>query len=328
MQTKIVYVITSTPNDVYWEQTYLSIFSLLQHEKNPHVVLLTDDKTNATFTGSRAKILDLVVDKIVVPFDGEVSNMRRSRWLKTKMRELVKGDFLFIDSDTIINAPLHDIDECHLLIGSVEDAHRPLNSHYGKEKLLRQAKTLGFSIDEEPFYFNSGVLYVKDSKQTHELFELWHKNWEKSISYGINQDMPALMQANIQMGHLIQRMEGQWNCQLMYGFNYFVNARIIHYFASRYTTNNGGYIYDFMNPQTMLHIKQTGKIDAEIQEKLQNPLSCFSADIELIGGYDVDILNTHIYKLVRLIYLKYPTLFSMVQSILYRINKINKKKNE
>ena len=328
MKTKIVYVVTSTPEDIYLEQAYLSIYSLWKHEKKPHVVLLTDNRTNDTLKGNRAKILELINEKIVVSFNNDVSNMRRSRWLKTKMRSLIEGDFLYIDGDTIINAPLSDIDDSSMLVGSVEDAHRPLNVHYGKEKLFRQAKTLNFSIEDEQYYFNGGVLYVKDCKESHEFFERWHDNWERSVNRGINQDMPALMQTNIQMGHMIQKLDGKWNCQLMYGLNYYTSAKIIHYFTSRYTANNGGYIYEFMDPKILEGLKENWSVDKGLESKLSNPLTCFSERIELIGGIDVDILNTHVYKSIRLIYNKFPRLFDIVQSILYRINLIYKKRNE
>lgn len=328
MKTKIVYVITSSQDDIYLEQTYLSIYSLFKHENEPHVVLLTDNRTNVTLNGSRSKILELITEKIVVPFDEEVSNMRRSRWLKTKMRSLVKGNFIYIDGDTIINDSLSDIDDCPLLIGAVKDAHRPLNMHYGKEKLLRQAKTLGFSIDGEQYYFNGGVLYVKDCKETHDFFERWHENWEISVEHGINQDMPALILTNIQMNHMIQELDGRWNCQLMYGFNYFTTAKIIHYFASRYTANNGGYIYEFMDPKVLEDIKNTWNISSKIEAMLNKPLTCFSNRVELIGGTDVDILNTHVYKTIRLLYNACPKFFEFMQLILYRVNKFNKRKYE
>ena len=328
MKTKFVYVITSGPDDYYLEQTYLSVYSLCQHVKDPYVVLLTDDRSSETLTGNRAKILSLIKDKVVIPFDDSVSNMRRSRWLKTKMRSLVDGDFMYIDGDTIINGDLEEIDTCPFLIGAVEDAHRPLNNHYGKEKLLRQADTLNFSIDGELYYFNGGVFYVKDCLDTRSFFERWHENWKMSVKKGINQDMPALILTNIQMGHMIKKIDGKWNCQIMYGFNYFTDAKVIHYFASRYTTNNGGYIYDFMDPTILIGIKRTGVISDVVNNKLVNPLSCFSDQIELIGGVDVDILNTHVYKFIRILYQKYPRIYSTLQGILYRINKLNKSKNE
>lgn len=328
MRTKILYILTSEPTDIYLEQTFLSIYSLRQHERDAHVILLTDNRTVETLVGKRTEILKIVDEKIVIPFDASISNMKRSRWLKTRMRSMIDGDFLYIDGDTIVNAPLNEIDECSLSIGSVEDAHRTLEHHYGKEKLLRQAHTLGFSIEKERYYFNGGVFYVKDTLETRAFFDRWHKNWERSVKYGINQDMPALIQTNIEMGHMIQRLDGVWNCQVMYGFNYFTKAKIIHYFASRYSTDNGGFLYDFMNPSLLEDIKRTGDVTEEIKKKLQEPLSCFDERVELIGGSDVDILNTHVYKLVRLIYHKHPRLFNHIQSILYKLNRLNKRKSE
>ena len=328
MKTKILYVVTSSPEDIYLEQTYLSIYTLHKHVKNPHVVLLTDNRTNETLQGNRGKILELVNEKVVVDFDDSVSNMRRSRQLKTSMRNLVDGDFLYIDGDTLITATLEDIDDCEDNIAVVNDAHRTLDIHYEKDKLTRQAHTLGFSIEGEEHYFNGGVLYVKDNIQTREFFKKWNENWKYSVSKGINQDMPALIKTDIEMGHFIQELDGSWNCQIKYGFNYYTSAKIIHYFASKYTTNNGGYTYDFVDPKLFGEFKKTWDIDEELERKLDNPLTCFNPQCELIGSKDVNIINTHVYKTVRLIYDKAPKVFSFLQSVLYNINKLNKKKNE
>lgn len=328
MKTKIVYVITSTPKDVYLEQTFLSVYSLVMHNPGAHVVLVTDNRTNETLVGERARILDYVAEKVVVDFEESVSNMKRSRFLKTTMRNRIEGDFLYIDGDTIINGPLDDIDHCTEQIGAVEDAHRPLAVHYGKEKLERQSKELGFDFGQERYYFNGGVFFVKDNPTTREFFKRWHENWEHSVAKGINLDMPALIKTDIEMGHLIGRIDGCWNCQLMYGFNYYTEAKIVHYFASRYTRSNGGYIYEFMNPAILDRIKETGEIDAELKEKLKRPLSCFSDNLELIGGADVDILNTHVYKVVQLMYNRTPKLFAFFQSLLFALNRLKKKNNE
>ena len=328
MRTKIVYVLTSTPDDIYLEQTFLSIYSLKRYNPQAHVVLLLDNSTAEGLVGKRASILELISEKVVVDFDSTISNMRRSRYLKTKMRSLVMGDFLYIDGDTIINSALDDIDSCALELGAVDDSHRLLDSHYGKEKLLRQSKTLNFSIQGERHYYNGGVLFVKDTNQTRLFFEKWHGYWVDSVNHGINQDMPALIRTNIEMGHLIGSLDGTWNCQLMYGFNYYTTAKVIHYFASRYTSLNGGYIYSFMDPAVFSGIKETGKIDSGIDGMLDKPLSYFADTAELIGGVDTEILNTHVYKLVRLVFQKYPRVFKMMQSILYRANKFNKKRKE
>lgn len=328
MKTKIVYVITSSNADVYLEQTYLSIYSLRRYENNATIVLLTDNRTNETLVGNRSKILEYISEKIVINFDDEFSNMKRSRFIKTSMRNLINGDFLYIDGDTIINGPLCEIDDCEYDIGAVEDAHRTLDIHYGKEKLARHANELDFKICDEQYYFNGGVFYVKDNSRTRDFFKRWHDNWLYSTTKGINLDMPALIKTNIEMGHMIKKIDGIWNCQLMYGFKYYKNAKIIHYFASRYTRDNGGYIYDFMNPAIFDGIKKSGHIDSILVNKLENPLLCFSNNLELIGGVDADILNTYVYKVIRLIYNKLPRLFDILQSILFLFNKMLKKNNE
>lgn len=328
MKTKILYVVTSSPEDIYLEQTYLSIYTLHKHVKEPHVVLLTDNRTDATLQGNRAKILELVNEKVVVDFDDSVSNMRRSRFLKTSMRNLVDGDFLFIDGDTIINTSIEDIDDCNFSFGAVSDAHRDINDHYGKEHLKRQVKTLGFSLEGEKHYFNSGVMYIKDTSETRDFFKKWNDNWKSSVEKGINQDQPALLKTNIEMGHFIQELNGSWNCQIMYGFNYYSTAKIIHYFASKFTTNNGGYTYEFVDPKILKEFKKRWEVSEELERKLDNPLTCFSPQCELIGGTDVDILNTHVYKTIRLIHNKAPKLFAFLQSVLYYINKLNKSRNE
>lgn len=328
MKTKIVYVLTSTSNDIYLEQTLLSIHSLKKHNPDAYIVLLLDDGTANGLVGNRSTILNYVSEKIVVDFDASISNMRRSRHLKTSMRSLVEGDFLYIDGDTIINSSLEDIDSCTIELGAVDDAHRLLDSHYGKEKLLRQAKTLSFSIDGESHYFNGGVLYVKDSARTRKFFDMWHNYWKDSVAHGINQDMPALIRTNIEMNHMIEALDGSWNCQIMYGFNYFTSAKIIHYFASRYTSLNGGFIYSFMDPTLFAKIKETGCVDPSLELSLDRPLSCFSDTTELIGGIDTEILNTHVYKLVRHIFQKKPGLFKLMQGVLYKVNKYNKKRKE
>ena len=325
MKTKIIYVLTSDENDSYLEQTYLSIWTLKRHNADAHVCLLTDNRTVLTLKGARSSILELLSEKVVVDFDDSVTNMKRSRLLKTSMRNLIDGDFLYIDGDTLITDSLAEIDDMEMEIGAVEDSHRPLAHHFGLEKLQRQAKVLGFDCNNEKYYYNSGVMLLKDNKKVRDFFSAWHDNWKKSSSLGINLDQPALIKTNIALGHPIQRMDGRWNCQLMYGLNYYKDAKIIHYFASRYTSTNGGFIHELMNPIFFIPIKRDGNITPDIAEKVAKPLSLFTDRIEIIGDIDTEIINTHVYKLVRSIYLSYPSLFSTMQKILFRFNKMAKK---
>lgn len=324
MKTKVVYVITSTPKDIYLEQTYVSVYSLRKHNKDAHVVLLTDDKTNETLTGNRAKILELITEKKVVEFDKDMSNLRRSRYLKTSMRNIVDGDFIYIDGDTIINAPLDELDSFKDELCAVDDAHMTLDKHFAKADLLRRAKTLGFNIESEIHNFNGGVMYVKDTPKTREFFSKWHENWKRSMKKGINLDMPALMQTNIEMGHIIKDMGGQWNCQIYFGFTYMMEAKIIHYFASMFSDSDGTYAYFFTDPKSFDILKNTGNISSEMEGYISKPLLCFKHPYELIGGTDVYLHSSRMYTAMKIMYNKIPKLFKLIENTIYQVNRVRK----
>ena len=124
MKTKLIYVLTCSESGTYIEQALMSIWSARHHNPDAHIVLLTDDKTDRLLTGTRGGLLDYVTEKIVVPFvDENASMMFRSRWIKTSARELVEGDFLFIDCDTIVCKSLAEIDGFQCEMGAVWESH-------------------------------------------------------------------------------------------------------------------------------------------------------------------------------------------------------------
>ena len=99
---KFLYILVSKESDIYYEQTLVSILSLRHYNPDAFVTLLVDDKTDANLMGFRAEIKTLVNEYKVVSFDDKISGLARSRLLKTNMRNLLEGDFLYIDGDTAI----------------------------------------------------------------------------------------------------------------------------------------------------------------------------------------------------------------------------------
>jgi hypothetical protein len=73
---------------------------------------------------------------------------------------------------------------------------------------------LGWKYSENDFYFNSGVLFVKDTDDTHQFYEYWHSLWRKNVLKGINYDQPSLAKANELMGCKICKLDDIWNCQI------------------------------------------------------------------------------------------------------------------
>lgn len=82
-------------------------------------------------------------------------------------------------------------------------------------------------------YFNSGVMYVKDTPIAHNLYDEWHKKWNECRALGKPTDQVPLGLANKELGGVIAHVADKWNCQVMcQGIWYSINAKIIHYYYS------------------------------------------------------------------------------------------------
>lgn len=63
-------------------------------------------------------------------------------------------------------------------------------------------------------YFNSGVMLVRDTPVSHNLYKEWYIQWQHSLNKGVNLDQPSMNYVNIQLGKLITELPGVWNCQI------------------------------------------------------------------------------------------------------------------
>lgn len=231
MKTKLVYVLTCAPEANYIEQALMSVWSARHWNPDAHIVLITDNLTDQLFVGKRAEILDYISEKIVVPFeDNSLSMVYRSRWLKTSVRQLIKGDFLFIDCDTIVCKSLAEVDSFDCEVGAVYESHLPI-SDWHPDLLTTAGKAcsiIDLDLPHEPEYFSSGVLYVKDMDKTHQLYNYWHQYWLKSEKKGCGIDQPSLAKANREIGYVIKRMPDTYNCILFTRVPFYENAHILH----------------------------------------------------------------------------------------------------
>lgn len=68
---KYVYVLTSTPKDLYYEQCLMSVFSLKAHNPNAQVQILVDNKTAESFTAENKRdgLKKIGAEIISVDFD-------------------------------------------------------------------------------------------------------------------------------------------------------------------------------------------------------------------------------------------------------------------
>lgn len=294
MRTKIVYVLVSQESDYYYEMFLLSHYSLrLYHPKgDAEVVLVMDTDTHQRLVDEKVPILDDVT-LVVVDIPEEYTKMQRSRYLKTTLRKRVNGDFLFIDTDTIICDKLDDIDEVKADIAAIAEGKEGLSDFWYAN--FQKADMEHYS--DKPFY-NSGVMYVKDCVISFRIYEDWHLQWKKSIQYEMNYDQPSLCWANAKANYPMKELSVIWNCSLeRASTKVFVKAKIFHYFNNTKGT---------LRSMLMERIRENGVNDSIVRKIAQNPLTIGRAAF-LIKD---DQIENYLYSEMLNIYDSTPPLFN------------------
>lgn len=311
-----VYVLVSNATDIYCEQTLLSAISLRKHMPHANIILLTDDETEASLIGNRSKIKD-VVNKIISIHVPNFNNLQKSRFLKTNMPEYVLNDFLYIDSDTIIVAPLDDIEKCEIEIGAVLDRHVVFSESPAKHIIVGNGEKMGFTVACNDKHFNGGVMLFRRNPKTLDFFKKWHQLWLETNEKGFSFDQIALAQANFLTGGILQELSGIWNCQVENGIKYFSSAKILHFFAS---TSKKSCSHVLMQKKFYEKIKEEG-ISEEIMDVVDHPGFYFTNKTQIIAEDYVDFFNTPLIRLFYRLFSQKKTknIFCLINSLLKKV---------
>ena len=254
MTTKLVYVLTCAEQDTYIEQALISVWSARHHNPDTPIILLVDDKTDKLLVGKRGEILDYISEKIVVPFDADKNMHYRSRWLKTKSRELVQGDMFYIDCDPIVTTDLSAIEQVDAEIAMVRDENVDFQDEVDSIaiRMMNLCSKMGVDLSQEKYYFNGGIIYAEDTELTHRIFSEWHTYWQKGLQVGLNIDQPSFAKANIECGRPVVLLEDRWNALAFTQIEEIYSAYILHFWRG---------ISFLYNENCMRHIKENGLTD-------------------------------------------------------------------
>jgi hypothetical protein len=250
----------------------LSIYSLRWRNKKAKITLLTDEQTAATFTGKRREILELIDEHRVIKVPVSFSLQQRSRFIKTSMRQHVRGDFLFVDCDTVIADKLsvakNAVGGKHL--SATLDQNCELTQNVFKREIQATDKKLGYiSTFITDKHYSSGVIFCRDTPKVRDFFREWHQLWYNGLVKKINIDQAAFNQANMNVGNLIVELDGSWNYQVRWcrKLRYLLNAKVIHY--------QGSYMYDIVQQVLQDLKKNPTRITPQMQTLFDQPKNCF-----------------------------------------------------
>lgn len=317
MDTKIVYVLVFDEQNIYYEQALASVWSL-KHYNDCHVTVVTDEESRQLMTsGWRAHYADLFDEIAAFHFEPVVSKMERSRLLKTTLRSRVSGDFLFIDTDTVITGDLSEIDRLTCDIGMVEDMNCsfPLHPHY-KDILVRNDRIFTSKKPELKSYYNSGVIFVRDNDISSIFYETWNRFWALGKQKQVFLDQPALYEACKEHPDVVKPISGIYNCQVVINLSYMADAKILHFFNSKDKKN---VIHPMLDGSFYRQIKSTMGLDNHIQNDILNCRSLFTSPMMLASGEDILAWHSRAFDLLRYLQQRHRRIANVLDIIAHKI---------
>ncbi len=287
MKTQIVYTLISSEKDYFLEELWVSLYSLRLFHPEVKVNVLVDKETK-DYMQRFPKLCDMISEIVVVPVPENYNAKQRSRVIKTTVRNVIDGAYLFIDTDTVICKPLDEIDELTCDIAAVPDGHLPLSElMFSPTESIRGI--FGVDISDSEYWFNSGVMYVADNEKTRAFYRSWNKNWTFScFQKGQSQDQPALSVTNKDFGDLVSKLDDVYNAQVAMSLKYFADAAIVHWWHMDFIENQD--YSSYFSLQIYKEVKEKGGLTPHVEELVRNCKQSFVSPTMPVG-------REHIYFL-------------------------------
>lgn len=312
MRTKIIYVLVSSPKDIYLEQLLVSLWSLRQYEPDADVTIMVDDVTKNTLAGWRGRQignLAATVQEVAVP--AAFTPWERSRYIKTTIRRNAKGSFLFLDCDTVITAPLSGIDKVDAEVAMVPDSHVLFAQYTNHDYMTDLVRNLfGADVSGARNYFNSGAMLVKDTPIAHALFDKWHEAWQQSRQKGCLYDQPSLLYANQSMDEVISVLNGIYNCQVALSVRYLHEACVVHFFNSKVLHSKP--YSPFFDKSLYNSIKETEGLTDAVKDMICSCKSQFADKSMIVGETETTFLYSAVGQVILGSFAKGGRLWSIV----------------
>lgn len=150
-----------------------------------------------------------------------------------KTREYLSGTILFLDSDTLLSGPLPEELSPDPLAMAL-DYNTRISDRVDYDELVSLNRRYHYELDRNFDYYNSGVMWVKDTETTRLFFDSWFTEWNSTRKLG-HLDQPRLNSINREMKGIISRLDDRYNLQVNavpFPLNSLHEALVIHYFNS------------------------------------------------------------------------------------------------
>ena len=307
----VCYVLIDNTMLRYYNELLISLSSLRQKGFRGSVRILTDEKTAKEIEKQNSQeLMELSAELVVIDIPDKYSQKERSRFIKTSMREYVKGDFLFLDTDTIIADKLPVVVSDHD-IAMVRDMHGTM-LECGKVDFYRNLfEKCHYSFDASARMFNSGVIWCKDTAFSHYFFKRWHDEWIYTQSCGVVRDQVSLCKLSDEFVGVIAEIDDRFNVQVarLISLKHLIHAVVIHYFNDY---NHSESCYALQQPEI-----QTEVFHSEIiQNIIESPREAFApCRLVKLNGTEDQLAKTATYRCLHWGYTRQNKVFHVIESL-------------
>lgn len=246
-----LYVLIANEKDQYAEMAATSMATLRATNKNAKIKVLTDCETDRLQTPAMRYLRNSADDIVVEKCDYDTP-LLRSRHLKLSCRNILKGDFVYLDLDTLISRDLSEFVAHRSDFAAVQDRTGPT------EQMVEQAARKGWVVPKQ--YFNSGVFGVHDTPAMHSVFEDAYALWLEASKDGFGWDqIPFNVAFHRSKEAQVEFLSQSYNAQIQIKSYAAIRPHIFHIFGSHTAEYN----------ETVLRVitkkfKETGSLDEDM----------------------------------------------------------------
>ena len=223
----IVYVLCDRHVGKLTWMTWVSVQTLRRFHPYANVTILCDSDTERACGGY---FTDCEIVGYSTGFDTDVES---SRWIKCRTISLQGGDFIFLDSDTLVLGSLDPLWRMSDDLCAAIDLNRKPKPVKDFDGLRSFFERVDWPIGDT-FVFNSGVFRAGRSAKVQRLGELWPEYWHRGLDVGTVKDQPSFWTAIYQSELAVNILDAKYNALVMKNPRLIRKAVIAHFWQSSY----------------------------------------------------------------------------------------------
>jgi hypothetical protein len=227
----IVFAITSNGFDVYTAMTRVAIASIRLTNPGFTITVACDSASNIALTKIDHPLLKEVDHwKVVDTPQGE--DLFRNRFVKTSLRSVISGPFLFLDSDILVRGDLSPIFEIDADIAGARNHSCEILKEQSGDKDQEILVAMNWQVSDK-VYINGGVIFYNDTPKAYQFGKTWHNNWLQDYSiHKRYKDQPALNASLFECQLNMNILDDKYNAQIERSVKVAWDAKLWHYYFS------------------------------------------------------------------------------------------------